>query len=338
MNRRILLLLVLLVLGGIAWWLATKGPTTTLDKPMSDFTIADTSKVSRVFITDKHNKTVDLRRTPTGWVVNGIYQARQVQVDLILKTFLRVEVKSPVPKSAEAMTLRTMGGSSTKVEIYENSSSTPSKIWIVGHATKDHFGTFMVLEKPGEGRSSAPFVMGLGGFTGILNTRFPTFVDDWRSTNVFRFRDLSELASLEVEHVDRPLMSYRIENGLDGVPKLTTLKGAPLPMDTTLTKGALLPYRTFDYEYINRDLKKPARDSLLRATPNFIIRTKARNGEERTMKLWHMPYKGEPSEFNEPQALHDPMRMHALVEDTLLVVVQRQFTDIMTQPASALMP
>ena len=337
MNRRIVLLIVLLVLGGLAWWLSQRGNATTLDKPLSDFSIPDTSRVTRVFITDKQGATVDLQRASKGWKVNGTYEARQVQVDLILKTFLRIEVKSPVPKSAEAMTLRTMGSSATKVEIYEGSDR-PSKIWIVGHATKDHFGTYMVLEKPDEGRSSAPFVMGLGGFTGILNTRFPTNVDQWRSTNVFRNRDLQELASVEVEHVDRPLMSYRIENGPDGTPKLSTLSGKPLPMDTTLTKGALLPYRSFDYEFIDREMKKASRDSLLAIKPNFIIRTTARSGDVRTMKLWYMPYKGEPSEFDEPQLLHDAMRMYALVEDTLIVAVQRRFTDIMTQPASALMP
>lgn len=337
MNRRLLLLIVLLVLGGLAWWLNQRGNATTLDKPMSDFSFADTSRVTRVFIADKHGATVDLQRTAGGWRVNGLYDARQVQIDLILKTFLRIEVKSPVPKSSEPMTLRTMGASATKVEIYEGGDK-PSKIWIVGHATKDHFGTYMVLEKPGEGRSSAPFVMGLGGFTGILNTRFPTNVDQWRSTNVFRNRDLHELASVEIEHVDRPAMSYRIENGLDGTPELSTLAGNPLPMDTTLTKGALLPYRSFDYEFIDRELTKASRDSLLAVKPNYVIRTKARNGDVRAMKLWYMPYKGEPSKMDEPQLLHDAMRMYALVEDTLIVVVQRQFTDIMTQPASALMP
>ncbi len=337
MNRRILLLIVLLVLGGIAWWLSQRGSPSTLDKPLSDFAIADTSRVTRVFIVDKDGKTVDLQRTSKGWTANGIYEARQVQIDMILKTFLRVEVKSPVPKSAEAMALRVMGASATKVEIYEG-GDTPTKIWIVGHATKDHFGTYMVLEKPGEGRSSAPFITGMSGFTGILTPRFHARIDEWRSSKIFDYHDLHDLASVEVEHVERPMMSYRITTDANGTPSLSTLAGKALPMDTTLVKGALLPYRSFDFEFIERVLKGASRDSLLAARPNFILRTKARSGDERSMKLWYMPYKGELSEFDEPQLLHDPMRMFALVQDTLVVVVQRQFTDLMTQPAMALMP
>ena len=53
MNRRILLFVVLLVLGGIAWWLSSNSGPTTLDRPLSDFAVPDTSRVSRIFIADR---------------------------------------------------------------------------------------------------------------------------------------------------------------------------------------------------------------------------------------------------------------------------------------------
>ncbi len=338
MNRRIILLILLLVLGAIAWWLATMGPTTTLDKPLSDFAIADTSRVTRIFITDKQGRSVDVRRSKEFWILNGKYQVRQELVNTALRTFLRVEVKSPVPKSSEDMVLRTMSSASWKVEIYEGSDE-PVKSWIIGHATKDHFGTYMVLEKAGEGRSNVPFIMGVSGFTGVLNTRFPTDPDAWRSTAIFRYRDLHELATVEVEHPGFPGMSYRIENSADGLVKLTDLRGNALPTDAVLTKGALLSFRTFDFEYFDRKMTKATRDSLLAETPNFILRATPRGADKpQTVKLWYMPYVGEEPPFGEPKPLHDALRMHAQIEDSIMVVVQRQFTDLMTQPASALMP
>lgn len=337
MNRRIVLLIVLLVLGGVAWWLSQGGPASTLDKPMSDFAVQDTGRVTRVFIVDKKGASVDLQRTDKGWMLNGKFDALQPQVDQLLRTFRRVEVRTPVPKSAEPFTLRVMAAASTKVEIYEGGEK-PAKVWIVGHATKDHFGTYMVLEKPGIGRSSAPFVMGMSGFIGVLNTRFPTNPDEWRSTRVFRYPDLYELASVEVQHTEHPSAGYRIENGPKGTPKLTTLQGTPLPMDTTITKGALLPYRNFNFDRFVRDLKPASRDSLLQVKPNFIVKAKAKSGEEQEMKLWWRPYKGTPSKFNEPQPIHDPVHMYGLVQDSVLVLVQRRFSDAIIQPASAFAP
>ncbi|MBP9176237.1 MAG: hypothetical protein KBF67_01950, partial [Flavobacteriales bacterium] len=152
MNRRILLFVVLLVLGGIAWWLSSNSGPTTLDRPLSDFAVPDTSRVSRIFIADRKGATIDLKRTANGWTLNDTYKAKPADVNMLLRTFKRVEVKSPVPKSAEATALRVMGASAKKVEIYEG-GDVPSKIWIVGHGTQDHFGTYMLLEKPGEGRS-----------------------------------------------------------------------------------------------------------------------------------------------------------------------------------------
>lgn len=337
MNRKLILLIVLLALGGIAWWLARRGNDSTLDQPLTDFAVKDTSRITRIFIANRQGRSVDLRRANNGWWVNGKYRARQPEITTALKTFLRIEVRSPVPKSSEAMVLRTMAGASIRVEIYEGGDE-PSKSWIIGHATKDHFGTYMVLEKPDEGRSSAPFIMGMGGFIGVLNTRFPVAEDNWRSSRVYNYRDLHDLAAVEVLHLGRPSESYRILNPETGLPRLTDPRGKAMPMDTVLVQAALLPYRLFDYEYIVRDMKRSSRDSLLAAQPNFVITTTPRNGDPHRMKLWYQPYLGEEGGFDIPRPIHDPMRMFALVEDSLLVVVQRQYTDLMTQPASMLKP
>jgi len=337
MNRRLLLLIVLLVLGGLAWWLSRNSAPTTLDHPLTDFAVKDTSQVDRIFIAEKNGKTVDLRRTPKGWTVNGTYLAKQHPIGILLKTFLRIEVRSPVPKSAEAMTLRTMGAGGKKVEIYEGGDK-PSRIWIVGHATKDHFGTYMVLEKPDEGRSSAPFVMAIPGFTGVINTRFHASLDEWRDPAVFKFSDLYNVAKVEVTHPGRTGASYAIENDERGRVRLLDPQGRPLPFDSVLVKGALLPYQTMNFEYIERSLKPASRDSLITAQPAQIVRVTARGGSTSTARFWYMPYTGDEPPFGESKPLHDPVRMHAMVQDTLLVVVQRNTFDPILQPATAFLP
>ena len=64
MNRRIVLLLILVALAALAWWLSLSSGATSLAKPLSDFMIPDTSKVDRIFIAQQDGRTVDLRRRP----------------------------------------------------------------------------------------------------------------------------------------------------------------------------------------------------------------------------------------------------------------------------------
>jgi hypothetical protein len=338
MNRRVLLLLILIVLAAFAWWLSAKHGNSSLAKPLSDFMVPDTSKVDRIFIAEQDGKTVDLRRRPDGtWSVNEVFNAKQPYVDLLLKTFLRVEVRSPVPKSAEANVLRVMGAASKKVEIYTGGKK-PEKIWIVGHATKDNFGTYMLLEKPDEGRSSAPFVVNMSGFTGILNTRFHANLDDWRQSVVFAFPDLHEIAAVEVERPEAPTAAYRVENSERGDVRLLDHQGKALPMDTVLVKGALLVFQQLNYEYVERNLSSEQRDSLVATTPNHVLRLTRRDGSTETAKFWYKPYEGDLTAIDAPQQLHDKVRMSALVQDTLLVVVQRQMWDRVLQPVTAFRP
>lgn len=337
MNRRLILLLVLILLGAVAWWLSRGSGTTTLDEPLSDFMVPDTSKVDRIFIVETDGKSVDLRRGPDGWTVNGAFKAKQYDVNLLLRTFFRVEVRSPVPKSAEANVLRVMGTSSKRVEIYTGGSK-PEKIWIVGHGTKDHYGTYALLEKPGVGRSSAPFVLGMSGFTGILNTRFHADLDTWRSTNIFKFPDLYELAALEVDRPGVAGSGYRIEQTKDRRYRLTDLNGKSLPMDTVLAKGSMLLFTEINYEYIDRTLKPAERDSLLATTPNHRITVIHRDGKKQGASFWYKPAEVYDEEVTRSERLHDKIRMYALVEDTLLVTVQRNLFDRILQPASALRP
>ncbi len=336
MNRRLLLFLVLIVLGGVAWWLSrTSGPT-TLDRPLSDFAVEDTSRVTRIFIADQKGASIDLRRTANGWSLNDVFMAKQADVNMLLRTFKRIEVKSPVPKAALATTLRVMGAAGKKVEIYEGGDR-PSKIWIVGHGTQDHFGTFMLLEKPGEGRSNAPFIMGMGGFTGILSTRFHTKVDDWRSTSFLRFDDLRDLAAVKLETPLAPANSYTIRQDANGRFSLLDYMDRPYAFDTVLVNGAILPAQQINFESIQR-LPATSRDSLLRSTPNHIVTFVDRNGTTTRTSLWYRPYTGEEPEFGMPKPLFDPIYMDALVQDTLVVVMQRPAFERILQPISAFRP
>jgi hypothetical protein len=211
------------------------------------------------------------------------------------------------------------------VEIYEGGSE-PSKIWWVGHATQDHFGTFALLEKPGVGKSNAPFVLGMSGFSGILNTRFHAKLDDWRSTVLAEYPDLTQIISVQVEHPAEDSAGYRVTFENDKLALLDA-SGSPVPMDTVRVQDLMLHLRDSHFEYHERTIGQAQQDSVKNSRPLHVLTITGK--DKRTVRIPFFkkaPYPGEKD--MEMQLLKEDLdRMFAVVDDTALVVVQRYWYD-----------
>ncbi|MCB0794846.1 MAG: hypothetical protein KDB88_08925 [Flavobacteriales bacterium] len=334
MKRLLLLFVVLVVLGSIAWWLQARRPSGTLAGALTDFAIEDTASVDRIFIAEKDGRTVDLRREADGWTANGVFRANPDPINLLLKTFLRVELRAPVPKSAEPNVLRLMASTARKVEIYTGGDA-PGKIWYVGHSTKDHVGTYMVLEIPGQGRSNVPFIMGMSGFTGFLTTRFHANLDDWRSTNVFVYPEIRTIAKIRSEHAD-PSDSF-VLSSVEGQLEMTDAAGRELAMDTLLVQDIVLQFRDLHYEYIERNLTPVQRDSVMQIPPKVVLTVTTTDGDVLRVPFRDKgPYHGQRDAEGNRMDEVDVDRMYAVLEDTVLVTVQRHLFDRILVPSRVL--
>ncbi len=330
--KKLLLPLIFLLLAFIAFWLWRSNTGSTLSGPLSDFAVPDTAKVDRIFIADKQGLTADLRRTvlPNGvetWTVNGL-PANQFPVRTLLKTFLKVEVRTPVAKSMQAMTLKLMASNAIKVEIYTGEEK-PEKIWWLGHGTPDHFGVYAVLEKPGVGRSDSPFVLGMSGFTGLINTRFHARLDEWRSTDLAIYPDLDQITRVKVEHPMLDSAGYTITYGGGREMGLLDEQDRPLAFDSVIVMDVLMHLTDAHFEYFERTLPKAQVDSIKATVPWHVITITANDGRSQRIPFWKKePYQGERNvDFD--LLVEDVDRMHALLQDTALVVVQRYWFDRM---------
>lgn len=331
MKRNAILLIVLVSLGALIWWLSTERGEGTLAGPLTDFNVQDTARVTRIFIAEHNGRSADLRRAEDGgWTVDGSFRAKKHHLDLLLKTLLRVEVKSPVPKSAEANVLKAMAGTARKVEIYENGSKTPSKIWYVGHPTQEHTGTYMLLELPGKGRSSVPYIMGMSGFAGHLTSRFHADLDEWRSSEVFMYPDLDAITQVTVEHPMEPASTFTVKYAGGNNLALLDGAGAPVAMDSLAVKDFLLQFKRINYEYIDRQSPKAVRDSVTASPAQSIISITDKSGRTITNRFWYMHPQAFGVDEQGADLKYDVNRMHALVGDTVLVAVQRHLFDRIT--------
>ncbi|MEO0404993.1 MAG: hypothetical protein AAF193_08990, partial [Bacteroidota bacterium] len=180
--------------------------------PLADFAIEDTSMVARIVIVDNNQNRVQLDKQEGEryWSLNNEYLARKDAVDLLLKTFKRIAVKQPVPLSMRETALaRIQEGK--KVYVFDKDGN-ELKTYLVGSATSDHTGTFMLLEE-GNVPSTEPFITHMEGFTGFLSTRFFTDVEEWRYTGIFDYPKL-DIEQIEVIHHNNETSSFDI--ALDG--------------------------------------------------------------------------------------------------------------------------
>lgn len=329
MNRNLIALIVLLVLGALAFWVYTERGSGTIKPDLHDFAVEDTSVITKIFLADKTGQTVLLeRQNKAEWTVNEGHKARKDAVDVLLKTIKRVEMKAPVAKTAHDNIVKLMAGKSTKVEIYQGKQKV--KTYYVSDATKDNMGTYMLIEG-----SSTPFICHIPGFYGYLTGRYMTRAWEWRDTEIFDHR-LSQIAEVKLDFHQEPERSFKITHSDDRKVGLYTLYPTEKPvenMDTTAVKRYLLAYRNIRFEGIQQyDAERI--DSIVSSPPYFTISLIAKNGEKRSVTSYRLPANPGAIDANDEPLEWDPDRMHAVVngnEDEIMLIQYYSF-DRLTIP------
>ena len=88
----------------------------TIRPELSDFAVADTSSIDKIFMADRQGKTILLeRKSPVDWIVNGKFHARHDLIANLLYTIKSVEVRSPVGKNLYNQTMKLLASNSVKV-------------------------------------------------------------------------------------------------------------------------------------------------------------------------------------------------------------------------------
>ena len=317
-NLRILLVLIVVTAFTGIIWITQDGRGDLSSNVQADFAIPDTSLVNKIFIADNQGGTALLERSEETrfWTLNGTFLARKDATDLLLKTFTRIEVKGPVNEKMRGTVIRNLAGTAKKVEIYQGGDK-PGKTWYVGTSTPSHTGTYMVLETPGQGMSSEPFVVSLKGSIGFLSTRFFTDINEWRYTGVFDFPGRS-LAEVTVIHHDTPYHSYTIKSNPNGDISLENGAGALLSIrDTLKVQDQFLRFRKVHFESYNNHLTESGQEAIRNASPAFTMFVKGFDGKSSKFDVfWKQNESGPDEEY-----------MYGLTTAGDVVLVQRYVFD-----------
>lgn len=298
MNRkRAITAVLLIVLVAASVWVTMSDSNSTLTVEQTDFAIEDTAAIDKIVLSDQDGATIQLERFGEdrwyswvlneydGWMLNGERKARQDAVDLLMRTFRRIKVKSAVPNSSTNAINAQIGATHIKVDIYQGGDE-PVKTWYIGGPTQDHYGTYMVLSTPEHGMSAVPHIMHLPGFYGFLTARF--FMDemDWRWTGVFNYHP-SEIAEISMDFGHFPAESFRIRYTDD--EQLFLLNNGDFEFanfDTIAVKNYILQYKKVHFETFDKKLTDAQKDSILNSVPLYTIAVTNKKGDRNEIKIF----------------------------------------------------
>ncbi|MDB4533728.1 hypothetical protein N9242_02580 [Vicingaceae bacterium] len=332
-NNKILILVLVILVAIAAYFFINKsnGTLTTNKEAKSDFAIKDTESIDKIFMVNPKGKSVTLVKVKGEWLVDGEYAARPDNIRLLMKTFNRIDVRSPVPKAAVNNVIKQIATSATKVEIYQGEDE-PSKTYYVGGATLDHQGTFMILETDGV-KSSVPFIMYIPGNYGYLTTRFFTEAEQWRDAVVFKSLP-EEIKSIEVTHHETPDESFMINNKNGEFSLFEIGSVAPLQVNPGQLLDYVERYKKIYYEMIDVESEQAKIDSIVASPPFITIDVVENSGKKNSIVLHHMPNFREMMDDNDVELEFDVDRMYGYLNNELFTYVQFATFDKITLPKS----
>jgi len=346
MQKKKILFITLLALffGIVSLYFIFTNTNSTSNKELSDFSIKDTSSVTKIFLSDMNKNSVKVVKVKPGeWVVNDKYQVRNDNINNIFKTLIWIEVREPVPQHHLEQVNARLAAIATKVEIYQNvyrinlfnkiklfPHEKLTKTFYVGDATADQMGTYMLMDK-----STKPFITYLPGFRGYLSSRFSCRENDWRIPRIFSAK-LSEIKSVAVDFIETPENSFKIINNNDRTFSLFANNSGLQRIsdfDTLNVLTYMSSFENINFEAILNNFSK--KDSVVKSAPFHIITLETFSGKTQKIKTFHKKaLNSEEFEVNDKNH-YDKDRLYALINDEKdFVLIQFYVFDKIFRPLS----
>lgn len=324
MNKNFIIVAIIVLLSGIAGYIYfNQQPKNTVEAEQA-FYLDNTDNVTKIFMADKGGKKVLLEKKDGVWMVNGKYTAYKAKVNMLLETMRRIRVDYPVTERMYNNVIKELATTSTKVEIYENNNTTPSKVYFVGGETMDGLGTPMIMEIEGK-VASKPYVVHIPGFNGNVSPRYFLDEKDWRSTTVFDYK-IDDIKEVSVQWTYAPEQSFTFirnnNNGFD-MPENTE----NIPLFVTAINQYLNSFSYINAESIENDNAR--KDYILTTEKPFLkMRVVPLNGKAVEMEVYKMEVNQRSktqfdAEGNPVQ--YDVDRYWAMVNNDLGFVVIQEF-------------
>ena len=320
--------------------LITESSNTTYE---NNFAVADTSSVVQIFMVDKKNNQIDLKKQNGRWVLNDNDHPIQENVDIILKTLYKMEIQSPASKASFNFKVKQLATNSTKVEVYQNQYHVniwgiklfpfvdKTRVFYVGGPTANNQGTLMKSEDEDE-----IYIVYIPGFRGYLTERFSAKYADWISHEIFAY-NIMDMKKVSIEFPRQSHNSYEIINQGDRSFKLIQLQSNQevAAFDTLRVLEELAAFSRINYESLLDNMTDQQIDSLRKVFPVRIVTVETKLGTKRTLKMYYRPNFDNREGIDGKVFDHDMNRLYAFIDDQKHPVTVQYFViDNISRPLS----
>jgi len=267
-------------------------------------------------------------------------------VDYLLKTLMKIQIKYPIAKVEKNTAIKRLATNSVKVEIYATkplisifglnlfSKERIEKVYYVGGPTMDNMGTIMKAAK-----SDEIYVTYIPGFNGYLTERFSPKIADWQNHDIFG-QMISDIKSVSVDFPMKPSESYKISNNNNRTFNLLrTQQGEQIvaAYDTLRVLETMAAFNSIKYEILLDNMPQSRIDSLKKSIPNKIVTLQLTDGKEIKLRMYLKQNTEKIEDINGKPFPFDVDRMYGLInEDKFFVSVQFFVVDKITRPLSYL--
>lgn len=347
-KRPLLILASVLVIGAVALIVALIGSkNATFDQ---DYHIQDVSSITKVFLTDKENRSVLIERVghhsnDSAWMVDHKAYADQSMVDMLLETLNTMRIRQQVNKAAVANVIKRIATNSVKVQVYQkvyfinwfNGALTlfpyeKCTTYFVGFETQDQLATHFWREGDKE-----PVIVHIPGFRGSLGPRFSTLPESWMSHRIVAV-DIKHLQSVELEIPDNQQESFVIRRQDNGFAmELLASHTLVNSFDTARVAQFLSSFANLNFDEFVSIVPNADRQHSFAAAPRAIVRISDVYGHKREVKTY-LKYSNpddrrvmaDTNMYN----LFDVDRLYAVIDNKDTVLIQYYSFDNILQPAS----
>lgn len=280
MRKNLVIFLIVLVAAGLTYWALNieKSKNSTLaEEGLTDFAIKDTGRIDKIVLTSTLGQEMTvIRESGTNWVDKKGDCVQDELINNLLETIYRIKVKSHVPKGQAETVLNNLNQSHVKCEIYMNGIL--EKTYFVGTPTKDHYGTYMLLESPEEGRSPKPMITYIPGFRGTVQPRFSADWKQWACSGIFKY-DPANVKKIKFENFEHPERNFVIES--DGKDEFkVSHKGKYYEIfDTARVRDYILKFKKIHFNQYNYTLNEEEIDSIRNSNPYVRIQVEGHDGK-----------------------------------------------------------
>ena len=249
-----------------------------------DFAIKDTSKVTKIIITDPFQKTYQIEKRKGIWQDENGGCITQAYAHNILSVAKNIEFKGYLSKNSHENFTVKMSASHTKVEYYVDNKW--HKTWYIGPSAPDHYGQIMLLDSKEDGKSTEPVMMKVKGVNGIIEPNFFADSRKWICTNIFRV-PLESISSVVVKNHYDSTRSFEVKYQNDGFEVSTN--GIRLPsVDTANVYRYLHNYKKIHFDIANYILSESECDSLKATEPFAEITLDEKSGKQTHLRLFRI--------------------------------------------------